>query len=60
MVTIRETATLTPDEYAQLTALMVAVVNDGASIGFLMPLDPAESEAYWRGVLNPGRMWAGV
>jgi ribosomal protein S18 acetylase RimI-like enzyme len=56
VVTIRETPTLTPDEHDQLTALLVDVVNEGASIGFLMPLDPAEAEAYWRGVLSPGRV----
>jgi ribosomal protein S18 acetylase RimI-like enzyme len=38
----------------QLVDLLVATVDDGASIGFLPPLAPAEAEAYWRGVLGHG------
>ncbi|MFM9448642.1 GNAT family N-acetyltransferase [Streptomyces acidiscabies] len=30
-----------------LDGLLVEVVNDGASIGFLAPLDPAEALAWW-------------
>jgi len=37
-----------------LVALLVATVDDGASIGFLPPLAPSEAEAYWRAVLGPG------
>lgn len=32
--------------------LLVDVVADGASIGFLAPLDPAEASAYWRSVVQ--------
>lgn len=56
MFAIREAASLTDDEYAQLTALLVAVVDDGASIGFHLPLAPSEAAAYWRGVLGPNRV----
>jgi ribosomal protein S18 acetylase RimI-like enzyme len=34
----------------QLIALLQANVDDGASIGFLPPLDAAEALAYWQGV----------
>src|SRR5262245_25849699 len=50
---IRELSALDPAELGQLVDLLVAVVDDGASIGFLPPLDPVEAAAYWRGVLAP-------
>jgi GNAT superfamily N-acetyltransferase len=56
MIAIRETSSLTDDEYAQVTALLVAVVDDGASIGFHLPLAHDEAAAYWRGVLGPNRV----
>lgn len=39
---------------AQLPALVELLrdaVDGGASVGYLPPLDPAEAEAYWRGVI---------
>ncbi|MGE3268548.1 MAG: N-acetyltransferase family protein [Chloroflexota bacterium] len=53
MIEIRVATDLTPAEYDQLAALLVAVVDDGASIGFLPPLAPADALAYWQGVLGP-------
>jgi ribosomal protein S18 acetylase RimI-like enzyme len=39
--------------YAQaLTGLLKACVDAGASIGFLPPLAPSESDAYWREVFD--------
>lgn len=52
-IQIREASALAPAEYDQLADLLVAVVDDGASIGFLPPLAPSEAHAYWRGVLKP-------
>ncbi|MBE4909075.1 GNAT family N-acetyltransferase [Bacillus luteolus] len=41
------------DEYmGQLSELLVQVVEDGASIGFLPPLGMSEARAYWDGVLQ--------
>ncbi|MFZ4816041.1 MAG: GNAT family N-acetyltransferase [Phototrophicaceae bacterium] len=40
------------NEIPQLVALLVNVVDDGASIGFLPPLDVGEAETYWRDVLE--------
>lgn len=37
----------------ELSELLVQVVEDGASIGFLPPLEIAESRGYWEGVLQP-------
>ena len=51
---IREVSALGPAELAQLVDLLVAVVDDGASVGFLPPLERGEAEAYWRGVPGPG------
>jgi ribosomal protein S18 acetylase RimI-like enzyme len=37
-----------------LAALLVEVVGQGASVGFLNPLSPTEARAYWSNVLAPG------
>jgi len=41
------------DEVEELSKLLKTVVNDGASIGFLPPLDQKESEKYWETILAP-------
>ncbi|WP_274653268.1 GNAT family N-acetyltransferase [Paenibacillus humicola] len=38
----------------ELSELLVRVVDGGASINFLPPLDIAEAEEYWKRVLEPG------
>ena len=53
-VAIRAASQLQAGEIRQLGELLVAVVDDGASIGFLPPLDPEEARRYWSGVLGPG------
>lgn len=37
-----------------LSRLLIRTVEDGASIGFLPPLDKDEAEAYWKEVPGPG------
>jgi GNAT superfamily N-acetyltransferase len=37
----------------QLGALMHACVDDGASIGYVLPFDQADSEAFWIGKVLP-------
>jgi ribosomal protein S18 acetylase RimI-like enzyme len=56
VIEIREATALTPAEYAQLSDLIVAVVDDGASIGYLPPMDRALADAYWQTVLAPNRV----
>ena len=56
MIEIREAAELTPAEYVQLAELIVTVVNDGASIGYLPPMAFADADAYWHTVLSPNRV----
>ncbi|OAB44428.1 GNAT family N-acetyltransferase [Paenibacillus glacialis] len=38
----------------ELSELLMQVVEDGASIGFLPPLNRLEAEHYWGNVLDPG------
>lgn len=41
-----------------LSSLLIAVVEDGASIGFLPPLSEQASIEYWKGVIAPDvRLW---
>jgi ribosomal protein S18 acetylase RimI-like enzyme len=41
-----------------LSHLLISVVEDGASIGFLPPLDYQEALHYWRDVIQPGvKLW---
>ncbi|CQR53377.1 GNAT family N-acetyltransferase [Paenibacillus riograndensis] len=53
-ITIKRLEELQPEIIQQLNTLIIDVVADGASIGFLSPLAAEEAEAYWRGVLAPG------
>ncbi|CAA9212096.1 MAG: hypothetical protein AVDCRST_MAG77-2 [uncultured Chloroflexi bacterium] len=52
--TIRRLQTLDPEALDQLVEVLIAIVHDGASVGFLPPLGYDEAAAYWRGVLAPG------
>jgi len=38
----------------ELSELLIQVVEDGASIGFLPPVNREEAEHYWENVLAPG------
>jgi ribosomal protein S18 acetylase RimI-like enzyme len=51
---IRRVAGLTPRDITQLSDILIAVVDQGASVGYLPPLDRAEAESYWADVLGPG------
>lgn len=41
------------EDLNELSALLIQVVEDGASIGFLPPLEENEARKYWESVLNP-------
>jgi ribosomal protein S18 acetylase RimI-like enzyme len=47
-VEIERLGALSPADARELAAVLVDVVNDGASVGFLPPLARAEAERYWR------------
>ena len=49
-LTLRRLAHVDDAEIAALAALMVGVVEGGASIGFMLPIDAARAEAFWRSV----------
>ena len=50
----RTLSNLEPGEFRQLVDLLIASVDDGASIGFLPPLAREEADRYWAGALAPG------
>ena len=54
LVTVRRVERPTEAEIESLAGLLVEGVADGASLGFLPPLDPAAAAAWWRGVAVPG------
>jgi GNAT superfamily N-acetyltransferase len=53
-VNVRELKAIDEVALERLAELLVAVVAQGASVGFLPPLARSEAEEYWRGVLKPG------
>jgi GNAT superfamily N-acetyltransferase len=53
-VVIRAVERHSPEETAGLAELLVAVVADGASVGFLPPLPHDDAVAYWQSAIGPG------
>ncbi|MHA6531267.1 GNAT family N-acetyltransferase [Paenibacillus sp. BAC0078] len=53
-ITIALLDELQPDIARQLNRLLIDVVEDGASVGFLPPLAVEDASDYWQGVLGPG------
>lgn len=51
---IVEILALDEEVVGELTELLVEVVNDGASIGFLAPLEPGKAREYWLSVPGAG------
>lgn len=41
------------EQLEELSELLIQVVEDGASIGFLPPLSQSEARVYWQNVINP-------
>jgi ribosomal protein S18 acetylase RimI-like enzyme len=55
---LSEATSLDEGQFEQLSVLLIDVVADGASIGFLPPVNGEEALQYWKGVLEPGvLMW---
>ena len=46
--TVRRLARVADADVEALAALMIDVVEGGASIGFMLPIDAAHAEAFWR------------
>lgn len=53
-IQLQEIKSVEPEDFEQLTELLIYVVEDGASIGFLPPLSKDVAREYWDGVLDPG------
>jgi GNAT superfamily N-acetyltransferase len=51
---IREINQIRSEDIDQLADILIAVVAEGASVGFLPPLPREEAERYWRGAVEPG------
>jgi GNAT superfamily N-acetyltransferase len=49
-LSVRRLAPVSDDDVAALAALMVDVVEGGASIGFMLPIEAGRSAAFWRRV----------
>ncbi|WP_054939151.1 GNAT family N-acetyltransferase [Paenibacillus ihuae] len=54
VITVKLVEALQPETVRQLTPLLIDVVEDGASIGFLPPLAENAASTYWQGVPGPG------
>jgi GNAT superfamily N-acetyltransferase len=52
-VSVRIAGSLSESEVDQLAALLVAIVDAGASVGYLPPLDIETARSYWRGIVQP-------
>ncbi len=55
-VTVREISELHSDQFEQLAEVLIAVVADGASVGYLPPLEIEDARAYWASVIRPGNV----
>ncbi len=53
MLAVREADVIKDHECDALAEILIGVVEDGASVGFLPPLTHDEAVRYWRGVLQP-------
>jgi len=53
VTSIRPVAQVDPALVESLAALLVDVVGQGASVGFLNPLSPADARTYWSNVIQP-------
>jgi GNAT superfamily N-acetyltransferase len=53
-VAVRELSSLQPAETADLCEVLIACVNNGASLGFHAPLSREVAEAWWERLPRPG------
>lgn len=61
VITVQLLESLQPAAERELSTLLMDVVQDGASIGFLPPLGEEDASAYWQGVHGPGvLLWAAL
>ncbi|MFL5761932.1 MAG: GNAT family N-acetyltransferase [Thermomicrobiales bacterium] len=53
-LTVRTVGALTRAELDQLSDILIATVDGGASIGFVPPLERSAARTYWEHVIEPG------
>lgn len=53
-IQLQEVKSMEPEDLEQLIELLILVVDDGASIGFLPPLSKDVAREHWREVLDSG------
>ncbi|MGG3280074.1 N-acetyltransferase family protein [Paenibacillus solani] len=53
-ITIHELDLIEPIMLEKLSDLLINVVDDGASVGFLSPLSKEKATQYWKDALQPG------
>lgn len=57
-INVFEVLAMKPHLLGQLSEVLIRVVEDGASIGFLPPLSEREAKEYWEQAMAPGvRLW---
>jgi ribosomal protein S18 acetylase RimI-like enzyme len=60
-IRLLEVKSMDPRTLEQLSELLISVVEDGASIGFLSPLKMDDAKEYWQEVIRPGViMWVAI
>jgi GNAT superfamily N-acetyltransferase len=52
-ITIEQLDELSAPDLDGLTDLLIAIVDQGASVGFLPPLEPDVARAYWQHAIEP-------
>ena len=56
MIVVREVSALSGKELGDLSAILIGVVNDGASIGWLDTPSPDDATTYWKSTVHPGNI----
>jgi len=53
MISIEQMTSLSERDIDELADLLMAIVDQGASVGFLPPLEPEDARAYWAHAIEP-------
>jgi GNAT superfamily N-acetyltransferase len=56
VVDVRVVEELSEEQVDQLADLLIAVIEQGASVGYLPPVDRRELRTYWKEVIQPGNL----
>jgi ribosomal protein S18 acetylase RimI-like enzyme len=53
-IQLQEVNSMEPKIQKELVELLINVVEEGASIGFISPLNKSDADEYWKEVIQPG------